>query len=62
MVFDSMVIRWIPGHPENLLVVHNLTGIARPYLVLEGKISEVSSENVADGYANVVTDSNTTFA
>lgn len=63
MIFNSMVIGWIPGHPQSLQVAHNLRGIARPYLESwSGKISELSSENVADGYANVVTDSNTTFA
>lgn len=63
MVFDLILIGWIPGHPQSLLVGHSLIGIARPYLESwSGKISELSSENVADGYVNVVTDSNTTFA
>lgn len=62
MVFVSTVIGWIPSHPKSLLV-QNLIDITRPYLESwNGKISELSSKNVADGYANVVTDSNTTFA
>lgn len=62
MVFVSMVIGWISSHPQSFLV-YNLIGITKPYLESwSGKISELSSKSVADGYANVVTDSNTTFA
>lgn len=62
MAFVSTVIGWISSHPKSLLV-HNLIGITKPCLESwSGKISELSSKNVADGYANVVTDSNTTFA
>lgn len=60
MVFVSMVKGWISSHPQSFL---NPIGITKPYLESwSGKISELSSKNVADGYANVVTDSNTTFA
>lgn len=62
-VFYLIIIRWILGHLQSPLVAHNVIGMARLYLESwSGKISELSSENVADGYANVVTDSNTTFA
>lgn len=40
-----------------------MTGIIRPYLESWSiKIFEVTSENIASGYANVVTNSNTIFA
>lgn len=62
MVFVSMVTGWISSNPQSFLI-YNPIGITKPYLESwSGKISELSSKNVADGYANVVTDSNTTFA
>lgn len=40
-----------------------MIGITRPYLESWSRnISEVSSESVANGYANVATNNNTTFA
>lgn len=63
MVFDTMIIGGIPSHHKSLLLVHKMPGIIRPYLESwSRKIFEVTSENVADGYANMVTDNNTIFA
>lgn len=60
MVFVTLVIGGIPSHHKSL---HKMAGIIRSYLESWSiKMFDVTSENVAGGYANVVTDSNTIFA